>query len=108
MNKNNDSGDPVQQLEDNFNNWIDVSFIFFISGVALDRFGKYGHLTSTLAFIIVLYFLGITILEYLTQRNKLIDKGYEIPARLDLFLFGMIAAAIFVIWLIVAVIEEKN
>ena len=87
-------------LEDNITDWISVIGIFLIVGVALFNFTDLGKTFSISAYIIALVLITILLADYLAERNRLKNKGFQIRPALDLLAGAMVGVWVLVAWII--------
>lgn len=89
----------IDRLEENFLNWIRNASIFFITGVAMLSFEKLRKIAYWVL-IVSIVLLVITELDYITERQLLVERGFAVPYRLDSLWFITIFAIFLVVWLI--------
>ncbi len=86
----------IDRLESNFLAWITVASIFLAAAIIIKgRFGIYNIYYSASFLTIVVILLLITSSDYISERNKLRERGLDVFIRLD-YLFLIIVAVIFI------------
>ena len=106
---NNDiiSRDETDRLERILLDWILISFVFFAVGILLKNMTSWGYYFSLIAFIIAIYLLLITVVDYYNERKRFIIKGIEPVVRSDLLAIGVILSILLTIWIISIIFREK-
>lgn len=96
--RSNEEETAIDRLEENFLNWIRNASIFFITGVAMLSFEKLQKVAYWVL-IVSIVLLVITELDYIAERQLLIDRKFEVPYRLDWLWFITIFAIFLIVWL---------
>ncbi len=99
--------DETDRIEKILLDWLLVSFVFFVAGVMLGDVTSYGHIFALFAFAITIYLLIITIVDYSSERKRLIEQGIQPTARSDLLAVGAILSIILTLWIMIRILREK-
>jgi len=98
--------DETERFEDLLLDWMRTVTIFFIAGIALYHFTKFGKPYSIIAFSLSFVLVITMIIDYILRRNELTAKGYKIRLPLDIMVSVMMVGAALILWILWEVIIE--
>ncbi len=80
--------------------------IFFIAGIALYHFTKFGKSYAIIAFSLSLVLVVTMIVDYILRRNELTAKGHDVRLALDIMIAVAIIGALLILLITWEVIVE--
>jgi hypothetical protein len=98
--------DETERFEDLLLSWIRTVTIFFIAGIALYHFTKFGKPYAIIAFLLSLVLIVTMVVDYIMRRNELTSKGYTVRLPLDIMVSVMIVTIALILWITWEVIVE--
>ena len=104
-NNNNDTAE-LERFEDLLLDWMRTVTIFFIAGIALYHFTKFGKPYAVIAFFLTIILIVTMIVDYLTRRNEITAKGHQVKLPLDIMIGVMMVGVALIIWITWEVIIE--
>lgn len=102
----NDNNDETERFEDLLLDWMRTVTIFFIAGIALYHFTKFGKPYAIVAFSLSFILVITMIVDYILRRNELTAKGNVVRLPLDIMVAVMMVGAGLILWIIWEVIIE--
>ena len=102
----NQNDGELERFEDLLLDWMRTVTIFFIAGIALYHFTKFGKPYAIIAFSLSFVLIITMIVDYILRRNELTAKGYDIRLPLDITVAVSMIGAALVLWILWEIIVE--
>tara|TARA_R110001599_G_scaffold217355_1_gene415565 strand:- start:1628 stop:2158 length:531 start_codon:yes stop_codon:yes gene_type:complete len=95
-------------LEEVLLEYVRVAGIFFVGGVALFNFTKWGKEFAIVSLLISLILITISVVNYFIERQELIREGNPPEIIVDILAYTMVAIILFIIWVIFGVFFSEQ
>lgn len=102
----NNSNTNEERFEDLLLNWVRTVTIFFIAGIALYHFTRFGKSYTIIAFLLSIVLMVTMIVDYILRRNELTSQGVNIRLPLDIIVAVMMVGTALVLMITWEVIIE--
>ena len=95
----------IQNFEARFLDFIRTVTIFFIAGLAIYSFTRFGKFFSVVSFIIAAILIATSLYDYAKRRSEIIASGLTVNLTVDILAISMAVFLVINIWIIITVIS---